>query len=184
MMTSPIQTDFQRAADAAAAADQAAAVAHAALFDFARELGDATAPVRKGDSPLGLRVRFVRRTPPHFDAPAGVHVEEAPKERPVGFASVVLEARDLYFAIESIPGVAVAAVTNVPAMDAYAASICGVHVADDGKPHLLVATAEGAVVVPAVHSARLLLDAFVASVGDVFLTRARFNPLPQAALPA
>ncbi|HEY4440043.1 MAG TPA: hypothetical protein VGN14_06280 [Candidatus Elarobacter sp.] len=184
MMTSPIESAYQRAAEAAAAADTAAATAHAALFDFARELGDATAPVRRNESPLAVRVHFLRRTPPHFDAPAGVHVEEAPKERPAGFASVVIEARDLFFAIESIPGIAIAAVTNIPAMEAFAASICGVHTAADGKPHLLATTDDGTVIVPTIHAAPLLLDAFLLTVGDVFAARAQFNPLPQAALSA
>ena len=131
-----------------------------------------------------MRVRFVRRAPPHFDAPAGVHVEDAPKERPVGFASVVLEARDLYLAIESIPGVAVAAVTNIPALEPYAAAICGIHTADDGKPHLLATTADGMVTVPAVHAARPLLEVFLAVAGDVFAARAQFNPMPEGlALP-
>ena len=65
-------------------------------------------------------MRFVRREPPRLDAPAGVRVEDAPKERPAGFASVVLETRDLFFAVESLPGIAIAAVTNVPGLDSYA----------------------------------------------------------------
>src|ERR1700737_3675595 len=109
----PLEVDYQRAVEAALAADHAVVVAHAALFDFARELGDATAPLRKADAPLPVHVRFVRQAPPHFDAPAGVRVEDAPKDRPAGFASVILEARDLFFAIESIPGVAIAAVTHI-----------------------------------------------------------------------
>jgi hypothetical protein len=182
----PIEIDYQRAAEAALAADHAASVAHAELFDFARELGDATAPLRNGhkeSAALPVRVRFVRRTPPHFDAPAGVHVEEAPKDRPVGFASVVLEARDLFFAIESIPGIAIAAVTNIPSLEPYAASICGIHTANDGKPHLLATTGDGSVVVPTVHSARALLEVFLALAGDVFVARAQFNPLPEGGPP-
>jgi hypothetical protein len=173
-----LDLDYQRAAEAALAADQAASVAHAALFDFARELGDVVAQLQARSAPLPLRVRFVRREPPRLDAPAGVRVEDAPKERPAGFASVVLEARDLFVGIESIPGIAIAAVSNVPALESYAASICGVRVADDGKPHLLARDASGQVVVPTVHTAGGLLEAFLVLAGDVFVARASFNPLP------
>jgi hypothetical protein len=174
----PLDLDYQRAADAARAADHAAAVAHAALFDFARELGDLVTQVQARSSPLPLAVRFVRRPPPLLEAPAGVRIEDAPKERPAGFASVVLEARDLFFAVESLPGIAVAAVTNVPAMEPFAAAICGVRVADDTKPHLLVRAAGGGVGVPAVHTAGSVLEAFLVLAADVFAARASFNPLP------
>jgi hypothetical protein len=174
----PLDLDYQRAADAALAADRAAAVAHAALFDFARDLGDLVSRLQARSSPLALGVRFVRRAPPQLDAPAGVRVEDAPKERPAGFASVVLEARDLFFAIESLPGIAVVAATNVPALDPYAAAICGVRVADDGKPHLIARADDGAVGVPAVHSAGALLEAFLVLAGDAFARRASFNPVP------
>jgi hypothetical protein len=179
----PLDLDYQRAAEAALAADHAASVAHAALFDFSRELGDLTAQVQARSGPLPVSVRFVRREPPRLDAPAGVRVEDAPKERPAGFASVVLETRDLFFAVESLPGIAVAAVTNVPGLDSYAQAICGIRVADDGKPHLLARTADGAVSVPAVHTAGTLLEAFLVFAGDVFVARASFNPLPDAVLP-
>jgi hypothetical protein len=172
------EDDLRRAAEAALAADQAAAVAHAALFDFARELGDLTAETRTRNAALPLHVRFVRHPPPHLDAPAGVRVEEAPKERPAGFASVVLEARDCFFAIESLPGIAIVAVTNVPAMESYASAICGIRVASDGRPHLLARTDDDGIAVPAVHTAAGVLQAFVALVADVFLARAAFNPLP------
>jgi hypothetical protein len=176
----PLDLDYQRAAEAALAADQAATVAHAALFDFARELGDLTAQLQARSSPLPLAVRFVRREPPRLDAPAGVRVEDAPKERAPGFATVVVEARDLFFAVESLPGIAIAAVTNVPALEAYAATICGVRVADDGKPHLVARSANGLVGVPAVNTAATLLEAFLVMAGDVFVARASFNPLPDA----
>jgi hypothetical protein len=173
-----LDLDYQRAAEAALAADHAATVAHAALFDFARELGDLSAQLQARSSPLQLMVRFVRREPPRLDAPAGVKVEDAPKERAAGFASVIIETRDLFFAIESLPGIAIAAVTNVPALESYAATICGVRVADDGKPHLLARTADGLVGVPAVNTAGTLLEAFLVMAGDVFVARAGFNPLP------
>jgi CO/xanthine dehydrogenase Mo-binding subunit len=173
-----LDLEYQRAAEAALAADQAATVAHAALFDFARELGDLSAQLQARSAPLPLAVRFVRREPPRLDAPAGVRVEDAPKERPPSFASVVIETRDLFFAIESLPGIAIAAVTNVPALESYAATICGVRVADDGKPHLLARTADGLVGVPSVNTAGTLLEAFLVMAGDVFIARASFNPLP------
>jgi hypothetical protein len=176
----PLDLDYQRAADAALAADHAATVAHAALFDFSRELGDLTAQVQARSAPLPVTVRFVRREPPRLDAPAGVRVEDAPKERPAGFASVVLEARDLFFAIESLPGIAITAVTNVPGLESYAAGICGIRVADDGKPHLLTRTLDGVVGVPAVHTAGSVLEAFLVFAGDVFVARASYNPLPDS----
>jgi hypothetical protein len=173
----PLDLDYQRAAEAVLASDRAAAVAHAALFDFARDLGDHVSQVQARSSPLALGVRFVRRTPPQLDAPAGVRVEEAPKDRPAGYASVVIEARDLFFAVESLPGISVAAVTNVPALEPYAATICGVRVANDGKPHLLARAGEGGVGVPAVHTAGSLLEAFLVLAADVFAARATFNAL-------
>jgi len=176
-----LDLDHQRAAEAAHTADAAAAAAHAALFDFARELGDLAAHLQARSTLLPVRVRFVRREPPRLDAPAGVRVEDAPKERPAGFASVVVEVRDLFVAVESLPGIAITAVTNVPALEAYAQSICGVRVADDGRPHLLARDAAGAVVVPSVHTAGGLLEAFLVLAGDVFLSRASFNPLPDGA---
>jgi hypothetical protein len=174
----PLDLDYQRCAEAALAADKAASDAHAALFDFARELGDYASQVQARTSPLPLRVRFVRRPPPQLAAPAGVSVEDAPKEREAGFASVVLETRDLFFAIESLPGIAIAAVTNIPGLESYASAICGVRVADDGKPHVLARTADGAVDVPPVHTAGTILEAFLIFAGDVFVARANFNPLP------
>jgi hypothetical protein len=108
-----------------------------------------------------------------------VRVEDASKERPAGFAAVLLEARDLYVAIESVPGIAITASTNVPLLEGYAATICGIRVADDGKPHLLVSTESGAVAVPAVHDAAALLDVFLVATGDVFAARASFNPLSE-----
>lgn len=173
-----LDLDYQRAAEAALTADKAAADAHAALFDFARQLGDLSTQVQARSAPLPLHVRFVRRPPPNLAAPAGVRVDEAPKERPAGFASVVLETRDLFFAVESLPGIAVAAVTNVPGLEAYAATICGIRVASDNDPHLLVRTADGAVGVPTVHTAGGLLEAFLAFAAAVFIERAAFNPLP------
>ena len=173
-----LDLDYQRAAEAALAADKAAADAHAALFDFARQLGDLTTQVQARSAPLPLHVRFIRRAPPNLAAPAGVRVDEAPKERPAGFASVVLEARDLFFAIESLPGIAVAAVTNVPGLEAYAASICGIRVASDNDPHLLVRAADGGVAVPTVHTAGGLLEAFLAFSAAMFIERATFNPVP------
>jgi hypothetical protein len=174
----PLDLDYQRAAEAALAADSAAASAHAALFDFAGELGELSAQVQARSAPLPLHVRFVRRPPPMLDAPAGVRVEDAPKERPHSFASVVIEARDLFFAIESIPGIAVTAVTNIPALETYAASICGIREDDERRPHLLARTGEGLVAVPAVNTAGALLEAFLVLAGDVFIARASFNPLP------
>ena len=174
----PLDLDYRRAADAAAAADHAATIAHAALFDFSRELGDLASQVQARSSPLPLSVRFVRRTPPQLDAPAGVRIEDAPKERPPGFASVVLETRDLFFAVESLPGIAVNATTNVPGLEPYASAICGVHIADDGKPHLIARALDGAVGVPAVNTAGTLLEAFLIFAGDVLVARAAFNPLP------
>ena len=174
-----LDLDYQRAAEAAGAADQAIVTAHAALFDFARELGELSAQLQARSAPLRLRVRFIRREPPHLDAPAGVHVEDAPKERPAGFASALVEARDLFVAVESLPGIAVAAVTNVPALEEYAASICGIRTADDGRPHLLARDpASGAVVVPPVHTAGGLLEVFLVLAGDLFVQRAAFNPPP------
>lgn len=176
----PLDLDYQRAAEAAHAADHAAAVAHAALFDFARQLGDLAVQLQGRSSPLPLHVRFVRRPPPSLDAPAGVRVEDAPKDRPAGFASVILEARDLFFAVESLPGIAIAAVTNVEPLASYAAGISGIRVADDGEPHLLARTALGDVALPAVHTAAAVLEAFLVMAADVFATRASFNPLPIA----
>ena len=176
----PLDLDYQRAAEAAAAADQAAAGAHAVLFDFARELGELAAQVQARSGPLPVHVRFIRRPPPHLDAPAGVRVEDAPKERPHSFASVSIEVRDLFFAVESLPGIAIAAVTNVPALEAYAATICGIREDDAGKPHLLARAADGVVTVPPVHTAGALLEAFLVLAGDVFVARASFNPLPEA----
>jgi hypothetical protein len=173
-----LDLDYQRAAEAALAADKAAADAHAALFDFARQLGDLTTHLQARSTQLPVHVRFVRRPPPNLAAPAGVRVDEAPKERPAGFASVVIETRDLFFAIESLPGVAVAAVTNVAELESYAATICGIRVATDNDPHLLVRTADGAVSVPTVHTAGALLEAFLVFAADVFIARAAFNPLP------
>ena len=174
----PLDLDYQRAAAAAVAADNAVAATHAALFDFARELGELGAQVQARNAPLALRVRFVRRQPPHLDAPAGVHVEDAPKEREPGFASVILEARDLFFAVESLPGVAVTAATNVPALEGFAAAICGVREDVKQKPHLLARTAAGGVGVPLMHDAGSLLEAFLNAAGDVFVARAGFNPPP------
>jgi hypothetical protein len=173
-----LDLDYQRAAEAALAADKAAVDAHAALFDFARQLGDLSAQVQARSAPLPVHVRFVRRAPPNLAAPAGVRVDEAPKERPPGFASLVLETRDLFFAVESLPGIAVGAVTNVPGLEAYAATVCGIRVASDNEPHLLVRTADGTVAVPAVHTAGGLLEAFLAFAAAVFIERAAFNPLP------
>jgi len=170
----------QRAADAALAADKAAADAHAALFDFARQLGDLTTQLHARSTQLPVHVRFLRRPPPNLAAPAGVRVDEAPKERPAGFASVAIETRDLFFAIESLPGVAVAAVTNVAALEYYAATICGIRVATDNDPHLLARTIDGTVAVPTVHTASGLLEAFLVVAADVFSARAAFNPLPLA----
>lgn len=172
-----LDLDYQRAADAALAADKAAADAHAALFDFARQLGDLTTQLQ-ARSTLPVHIRFVRRPPPNLAAPAGVRVDEAPKERPAGFASVVIETRDLFFAIESLPGVAVAAITNVPELESYAATICGIRVASDNDPHLLGRAAGGTVGVPTVHTAGGLLEAFLACAADVFIARAAYNPPP------
>lgn len=175
----PLDLDYQRAAEAASAADQAAVTAHSALFDFARALGELVSQLQARSAPLPLTVRFIRQTPPRYDATAGVHIEDAPKERPSGFASVVLESRDLFFAIESLPGIAIAAVTNVAALEPFAATIAGVHVADDGNPHLLTRDGpSGAVVVPAIHSAGMLLETFLSAVAEVYAARAAFNPLP------
>ncbi|HEX3551524.1 MAG TPA: hypothetical protein VHT53_14155 [Candidatus Elarobacter sp.] len=176
----PLDLDYQRAAEAALAADHAASTAHAALFDLGRELGDLSAQLQARSHALPLRVRFIRQAPPKLDAPAGVRVEDAPNERPPGFASLVVEARDLFFAVESIPGIAVTGVTNVPTLESYAASICGVRVADDGKPHLLARSASGDVFVPPVHDAATLLEAFLVMAADAFAARATFNPLPTA----
>ncbi len=177
----PLDLDYQRAAEAALAADKAAADAHAALFDFARQLGDLSTQVQARSAPLPLHVRFVRRPPPNLAAPAGVRVDEASKEHPVGYARVVIETRDLFFAVESLPGIAVTGETNVPELESYAASICGIRVATDNDPHLLVRTLDGTVAVPTVHSAGGLLEAFLAFAAAVFIERAAFNPLPATA---
>jgi hypothetical protein len=174
----PLDLDYQRAAEAALAADNAAAAANAALFVFARELGALVAQLQARSAPLAVHVRVIRRPPPQLDAPAGVRVEDAPKERPASFASVLLETRDLFFAVESIPGIAVAALTNIPALEAYAASICGVREDDGSKPHLLARDESGLVVVPPVNTAAALLEAFLVLAGDVFIARASFNALP------
>jgi hypothetical protein len=174
-----LDLEYQRAAEAALAADKAAADAHAALFDFARQLGDLSTQLQARSTQLPVHVRFVRRPPPNLAAPAGVRIDEAPKERPAGFASVIVETRDLFFAIESLPGVAIAAVTNVDALEAYAATICGIRVASDNDPHLLVRTAGATVGVPVVHTAGALLEAFLLFAADVFIARAMFNPLPE-----
>jgi hypothetical protein len=174
----PLDLDYQRAAEAVLAADKAAADAHAALFDFARQLGELSTQVQARSAPLPVHVRFVRRPPPNLATPTGVRVDEAPKERPAGFASVIIETRDLFFAIESLPGIAIAAVTNVAGLETYAATICGIRVASDNDPHLLVRTADGAVAVPAVHTAGGLLEAFLTFAAAVFIERAAFNPLP------
>jgi hypothetical protein len=71
----------------------------------------------------------------------------------------------------------VVAATNVPALEPFAQTICGVRVADDGKPHLL-ACAGDAVDVPPIHTAGALLEAFLVLVADAFAARATFNPLP------
>jgi hypothetical protein len=175
----PLDLDYQRAAEAALAADHAAATANAALFDFAGELGTLSAQLQARSSPLPLAVRFIRRPPPQLDAPAGVRVEDAAKERPASFASVLLETRDLFFAIESIPGVAVTALTNFPALEAYAASICGVREDAESKPHLLARNDDGLVSVPPINTAAALLEAFLVLAGDVFIARASFNALPE-----
>jgi hypothetical protein len=175
-----LELEYQRAVEAAAAADHAAATAHSALFDFGRELGDAVGALQPRSAALPVRVRFVRQPPPRLDAPAGVKVEDAPPERPAGFASLIIEARDLFFAVESIPGIAVTGVTNVPLLEPFAGAICGVRVADDGKPHLLAQAASGDVIVPRVHTAALLLETFLVAAADTFVARATFNALPDA----
>jgi hypothetical protein len=93
---------------------------------------------------------------------------------------VLIETRDLFFAIESIPGVAVTALTNVPALETFASSICGVRLDDESKPHLLARDDNELVVVPRVNTAAALLEAFLVRAGDVFTARASFNPLPDA----
>src|ERR1700736_69732 len=115
----PLDLDYQRAAEAALSADKAAADAPAALFDFARQLGDLSTQLQARSAPLPLHVRFVRRPPPNLGAPAGGRGRGPPGGRPAGFASVIIETRDLFFAVESLPGVAVAAVTNVPELESY-----------------------------------------------------------------
>lgn len=170
------ESEYRRAAEAATAARDAAAIVHAALFDFAGELGRLVAGLRTDGNPLGLRVRFVRNPPPTLDASTGVKVEDA-KDRPPSYAAAILEAGDLWYEVHSDPGVAVSAATNLSQMEGYAGSICGIRVASDNRPRLLRRTESGSVEPAPVGDAESLLAAFLVVVGDVHLERARYNPI-------
>lgn len=164
--------EYRRAVAAAQAAQAAAEHTHTALFDFAGELGRIVHDVVDGGNPLGLGVRFIRRAPPRLDAPTGVHVEDAPKERAPSFAAVVLETPDLWFEVRNDPAQGFQALTNVPGMEAYAARICGVVGDGEGRPHLLQRVAGGdAVAVPEVNEAAQLLEVFLVIAGEVYARR-------------
>ena len=171
--------EYQRAAEAAAAANAAAQQTHASMFDFAAELGRLVKPLTDGGNPLGLGVRFIRREPPRLDAPGGVMIEDAAKDKPASFAAVALETNDLWFEVRSDPTRAVDALTNIPEMEAYASKICGIINDADGHPHLLQNVPEtGLVAVPRVSTAPQLLEAFLVLVEEVLRRRANFNPSP------
>jgi hypothetical protein len=172
-------SEYQRAAEAAAAADAAAQRTHATMFDFASELGALVHPLTAGGNPLGLGVRFIRRPPPHLDAPGGVTLEDAPKERPPSFAAVVIETYDLWFEVRSDPTDSVRALTNIAELESYASLICGIVADDAGHPHLVQNVPRtGLVAVPRVSDAPQLLEAFLVTAGDEFARRTDFNPLP------
>ena len=173
------ENEYRRAVEAVVASRDAAAIVHAALFDFAEELGRLVADLRGDGNPLGLRVRFLRKPPPWLDAPKGVSVEDV-RDRAAAYAAVRLEAQDLWWEIHSEPGVAVSAASNVPALEPYAAEICGIRTASDHRPRLLRRTAEGFIEVSSGGDAASLLAAFLVIVGDVHLDRAAYNPLPLA----
>jgi hypothetical protein len=171
--------EYQRAAEAAAAANAAAQQTHASMFDFAAELGRLVKPLTDGGNPLGLGVRFIRREPPRLDAPGGVMIEDATKDKPASFAAVALETTDLWFEVRSDPTKAVDALTNIPEMETYASKICGIINDADGHPHLLQNVPEtGLVAVPRVSTAAQLLEAFLVLVEEVLRRRANFNPSP------
>jgi hypothetical protein len=172
-------SEYQRAAEAAAAASAAAQQTHATMFDFAAELGNLIRPLVEKGNPLGLGVRFIRRPPPRLDAPGGVLLEDAAKDRPPSFAAVALETEDLWFEVRSDPTSSVSALTNVPELEVYASKICGIISDADGHPHLLQNIPEtGLVAVPRVSTAPQLLEAFLVLVEEVLRRRADFNPSP------
>lgn len=171
--------EYQRAAEAGAAANAAAQQTHASMFDFAAELGRLVKPLTDGGNPLGLGVRFIRREPPRLDAPGGVMIEDAAKDKPASFAAVALETTDLWFEVRSDPTRAVDALTNIPEMETYASKICGIINDADGHPHLLQNVPEsGLIAVPRVSTAPQLLEAFLVLVEEVLRRRANFNPSP------
>ena len=172
-------SEYQRAAEAAAAASAAAQQTHATMFDFAAELGNLVRPLVANGNPLNLGVRFIRRPPPRLDAPGGVILEDAAKDKPPSFAAVVIETDDLWFEVRSDPTSSVRALTNVPEMEIYASKICGIISDADGHPHLLQNVPEtGLVAVPRVSNAPQLLEAFLVLAEEVLRRRANFNPSP------
>ena len=172
-MISSFHAAYAHAAQAAAGARAASEAMHRALFDFAGELGALVHPLGDRDNPLGLGVRFIRRSPPHLDAPTGVQLEEAPKERAPSFAAVVLETPDLWFELRSDPYTGFQALTNIAAMDEYAARICGVAVDPNAHPHLVERVGQdGTLNVPAVNDAAQLLDVFLIVVANTYKDRA------------
>ncbi len=172
-------SEYQRAAEAAAAANAAAQATHASMFDFAAELGQLVRPLTANANPLGLGVRFIRREPPRLDAPGGVLLEDAGKDKPPSFAAVALETADLWFEVRSDPTSSVSALTNIPELETYASKICGIINDADNHPHLLQNVPEmGLVAVPRVSTAPQLLEAFLVVVEEVLRRRANFNPSP------
>lgn len=171
-MISSFHAAYAHAAQAAAGARAAAEATHRALFDFAGELGALVHPLGDRENPLGLGVRFIRRSPPHLDAPTGVHLEEAPKERAPSFAAVVLETPDLWFELRSDPSTGFQALTNISAMEAYATRICGVAVDANMHPHLVARISDdGRLDLPAVNDAAQLLDVFLVVVANTYEER-------------
>ena len=171
-MMSSFHSAYAQAAQAAAGARAAAEATHRVLFDFAGELGALVQPLGGKENPLGLGVRFIRRSLPHLDAPTGVHLEEAPKERAPSFAAVVLETPDLWFELRSDPASGFQALTNLAAMESYAARICGVAVDANTHPHLVARVDyNGSVDLPAVNDAAQLLDVFLVIVANTYAER-------------
>ena len=176
---------YQRAAEAIASLEAHSVAAHNALFDLAAELGAAVKEMTAKNDPVRLSVRFIRKPPPHLDAPAGVTVEEAEKERSPAFAAVVLGAQDLWLEIRSDPGVAVDAVTNIAALSPFADALCGINVDGAGRPRLITALPQVGLAGSSFPAdAEGVLNLFLAAAGDVFVTRAGFNGVPAPVLVA
>lgn len=164
--------EYRRAVQAAAAAAATAQQTHAALFDFAGELGRLVRELTNDGNPLGLGVRFIRRAPPHLDNPGGVHVEDAPRDRPPSFAAVVLETPDLWFEIRNDPGKGFEALTNVPGMETYAQRVMGVISDGERHPHLTARSLQGTETIPEVNEAPQLLEVFLVLAGEAYAARA------------